>query len=404
MNPTKYRYPVDTGKIVIFGAGKIGRSFIGQLFGQGGYKVVFVDIDQDIIGRLNESGSYRIVIKGDTEEEIVIRNVEAISAGHTEMAAEVLSSAGIAAISVGKNAIEKVIPVIASGLKLRYARNPGFPLDIILAENMISAAEFVRDALIRNLPAGFPVDNYVGLIETSIGKMVPIMPLAELEKDPLVIFAEPYNTLILDAAGFKNPVPQVNGLAPKSNIKAWVDRKAFIHNLGHATAAYYGYYLYPEAVYMYEILDHSEVLEFTREVMLQSADILLKVYPADFTASDLEEHIDDLIIRFRNKALRDTIYRVGHDLTRKLGTDDRFMGAIHLAMQYNMPYEKIVKAMSFGFVFDARDESGNIYPPDLRFLDSVDNDFQGTLTGLSGLDPVNDLAVISKLKELYRSL
>ena len=43
MNLIKNRYQVDVRKIVIFGAGKIGRSFIGQLFGSGGYKVVFVD-------------------------------------------------------------------------------------------------------------------------------------------------------------------------------------------------------------------------------------------------------------------------------------------------------------------------------------------------------------------------
>src|SRR5690606_24195602 len=116
---------------------------------------------------------------------------------------------------------------IAEGLKIRYSAAPDSPLDIILAENMRSAAEFVKNELVKYLPEGFPVDSYVGLIETSIGKMVPIMPLAELEKDPLVIFAEPYNTLILDAKAFRNPIPDVAGLAPKSNIKAWVDRKAF---------------------------------------------------------------------------------------------------------------------------------------------------------------------------------
>ena len=147
---------------------------------------------------------------------------------------------------------------------------------------MRSAAEFTREYLIKSLPAGFPVETYVGLIETSIGKMVPIMPLAEVEKDPLVVFAEPYNTLILDGKGFKSAIPVVEGLAPKNNIKAWVDRKAFIHNLGHATAAYYGYYNHPHAVYMYEILDDKMIFNFTREVMLQSAEILQKVYPRGF--------------------------------------------------------------------------------------------------------------------------
>lgn len=399
---TQNKSQVEIRKIVIFGAGKIGRSFIGQLFGCSGYKVVFIDVDPVMITRLNQQGNYRVVIKGEKDEEIIVPNVKAISALDRDKVVDAVSTAEILAVSVGKNALEKVIPAIAAGLVRRFTNNPGIPLDIILAENMRSAASFVRTLLKKNLPSGFPVETMVGLIETSIGKMVPIMPLAELEKDPLVVFAEPYNTLILDGKGFKSTIPAIKGLAPKNNIKAWVDRKAFIHNLGHATAAYYGYSLHPGSVYMYEILDDSDVFRFTRNVMLQSADILRTAYPGDFTASDLEDHIDDLIYRFRNKALQDTIFRVGLDLNRKLNADDRFMGAIHLAMQYRKPFNLILEAMSFGLCFRAKDEAGNSFPSDVMFLDSIEKDFELTLIELLGFDPVLDLPVIEKLKKLYK--
>lgn len=393
---------VNTKQIVIFGAGKIGRSFIGQLFGCSGYEVVFIDVDPVIIAGLNAKGSYRVVIKGDTDKEILVPNVRAISALDKEKVIEAVSAAGILAVSVGKNVLERIIPVIAAGLVLRNINNPQIPLDIILAENMRSAADFVKEKLIENLPAEFPVENLVGLVETSIGKMVPIIPLSELEKDPLVVFAEPYNTLILDAKGFKNPIPEVKGLAPKNNIKAWVDRKAFIHNLGHATAAYFGYSLHPEAVYLYQVLENPEVLLFTRAVMLQSADILRSTYPDDFTGTDLEAHIDDLINRFRNKALRDTIFRVGMDLVRKLGADDRFMGSIHLGMQLQMQYDLILEAMSYGMFFKASDESGNCFPSDIAFLESLEKDFDLTFTEILGYDVVYDHHVIEKMKDLYR--
>jgi mannitol-1-phosphate 5-dehydrogenase len=400
---TKDRLKVDLHKIVIFGAGKIGRSFIGQLFGCGGYKVVFIDVDPVVISMLNKQGCYRVIIKGESEEEIIVPNVEAISAFEKEGVADAVSTAGILAVSVGKNALEKVIPVIAVGLTQRYIHNRYIPLDIIIAENMRSASDFVREELRKNLPQDFPLNDQVGLIETSIGKMVPIIPLAELAKDPLVVFAEPYNTLILDGKGFKSPIPEIKGLAPKANIKAWVDRKAFIHNLGHATAAFYGYYLHPEAVYMFEILDDNAVLRFTRNVMSQSADILRTAYPADFTSADLEDHIDDLISRFRNKALQDTIFRVGQDLTRKLGPDDRFMGSVHLALQYHMPFNLILKAMSYGFYFRARDEEGDLFPNDSAFLQALSVDFTSTLTKWLSLDPLNDINIIKQLKELYDS-
>ena len=40
---------VIKNKLVLFGAGKIGRSFIGQVFSRSGYEVVFIDINQEII-------------------------------------------------------------------------------------------------------------------------------------------------------------------------------------------------------------------------------------------------------------------------------------------------------------------------------------------------------------------
>jgi len=402
MSHTGNRSMVETRKIVIFGAGKIGRSFIGQLFGCNGYNVVFVDVDPGIIALLNQQGNYRVVIKGEKEQEIIVPNVQAISAFDKDKVADAVSTAAIIAVSVGKNALEKVVPLIAEGLMRRYRIDPRVPLDIILAENMRSAADFVKELLAKYLPSTYPVDTLVGLIETSIGKMVPIITAADLEKDLLVVFAEPYNTLILDGAGFKLPIPEIKGLAPKNNIKAWVDRKAFIHNLGHATAAYYGHFLHPEAVYICEVLDDKNTIEFTRGVMIQSAEVLLSVYPEDFTRADLMDHIDDLLYRFRNRALKDTIYRVGQDLARKLGSDDRFMGVIHLAVQFGKPFDKILEAMSYGLCFKVRDESGHPFPGDLSFLNQIAADFEGTVIDKLGYDPVKDRPVIDKLKMLSK--
>ena len=403
MNTTKPSSEIDFDKIVIFGAGKIGRSFIGQLFGCSGFSVVFVDVDLALINLLNERGSYPVIIKGVTEQKIIVGNVSAISAFDTDQVARVVATAGILSVNVGKNALAKVIPVIAEGLKIRFEHNPKRPLDIILAENMRDAANYVRTQLTRCLLADFPVDALVGFVETSIGKMVPIMPLAETEKDPLLIFAEPYNTLILDQKGFRAPIPNVKGLSPKANIKAWVDRKAFIHNLGHATAAYYGHYLHPEMIYMYEILDDPKVLHFTREVMLQSANILVKCYPDDFSINDLVVHTDNLIERFRNKALKDTVFRVGQDLTRKLGEGDRFLGIIRLAEEMKLPYNLILKAMTFGFYFGAKDEQGQINPADAIFLDHLKTTFEETLAIELQLDFNSDRQLIRELKQCYLS-
>lgn len=384
--------------ILIFGAGKIGRSFIGQLFGLSGYEVVFSDIDTELINLLNQKKSYTVIIKGIKEEKLTIPNVRAINGSDEQSVVEEIMHASVMAISVGKSALINIIPIIATGLTKRYQTFKNCPIDIIIAENMRSANEFIYEELKKYLADDFPIDSYVGLIETSIGKMVPIMTAEEIKKEPLSVFAEPYNQLILDKKGFKNDIPTVDGLAPKENIKAWVDRKAFIHNLGHAAAAYYGYFKHSDATYLYEVLDDKNVLDFTEEVMLQSADILLKVYPNDFTSTDLSAHIDDLLFRFKNKSLKDTIFRVGQDIPRKLGPNDRFMGIIRLAASLEMPYDKILKAMSYAFYFRAVDENGNRAEQDIIFEKQLLEGINLTLQKVCGMDPVRDKKMMEELR------
>ena len=386
-------------KILLFGAGKIGRSFIGQLFSQGGYEVTFVDINRDLIDSLNKNGSYPVVIKSEEGDKIlVIDKVKGIYLSDHEKIYQELRDVSYIATAVGNDNLKEIIPIIAEGIKRRLEGEIFNPVDIIIAENLRNASDFFEEQLQKFLPYAY-IHDYIGLVETSIGKMVPIMTRADLEKDITQVFAEPYNTLILDKKGFKNELPDIRGLDPKENMKAWVDRKSFIHNLGHATAAYFGSLKHPERVYLYEILADEEVRIFTRNTMIQSGKILQKLYPGEFSDSDILEHIDDLIFRFQNKSLGDTVFRVGMDLYRKLGKEDRLAGAIHQAMDLEMPFSDILKSLIYGIHFRAIDENGMQYTHDIKF-NGLYTQFglEYILENICGFDPVihSDVFTLSK--------
>ncbi len=374
-------------KLVLFGAGRIGRSFIGQLFSRGGYEVVFIDTFQPVIDELNLRGEYKVIIKGDHTEVMTITNVRGIIATDETLVASEIASADVVAVSVGLAGLPAVIPLIAKGLLIRYKTDPDHPLDLIIAENLRNAAEFFRVELARYLPPDYPLNQLVGLVETSIGKMVPLMQDKDIEEDILQVFAEPYNTLILDKAAFKNPIPAIPGLSPKENMKAWVDRKLFIHNLGHVATAYLGYLYNSGFVYLHEALAVPEIKAQVRSTMLQSADILLKKYPDEFSPTSLTEHADDLLRRFANRNLGDTIYRVGCDLFRKLGPEDRLAGAIRLAFEMDLPYDKILRALICGFYFRAADENGKLFPGDEEFIKIFSKGAAFVLTEVCGFDP-----------------
>jgi mannitol-1-phosphate 5-dehydrogenase len=260
------------------------------------------------------------------------------------------------------------------------------PLDFIIAENMRNSDQYLQGELLRYLPPYYPFDELVGLVETSIGKMVPIMSEKDIDEDPLQVFAEPYNTLIVAKIGFKNPIPEVPDLEPKETIKAWVDRKLFVHNLGHATAAYLGFRKHPQAVYIYEVLDDPEIFKATRQTMFQSAEILMALYPGVFIPSQLDAHIDDLLNRFMNKALGDTVFRVGCDLYRKLSPEDRMVAPITAAMSLNKPYYLILNALLAAISFRATDKNGKYFPADEIFFSEVSMGINHILRNICKLD------------------
>jgi mannitol-1-phosphate 5-dehydrogenase len=393
---------IQQNKIVIFGAGKIGRSFIGQLFSLGGYEVVFVDVYKQLINELNTRKSYKVIIKSEKEVVLTISNVRGVYADDEVSVACEVATAGLVAVSVGLNGLSKIFPVLAKGLVERYEIDKRSALDIIIAENLRNADAFFHEELKKLIPPEYPFNRLVGLVETSIGKMVPIMLKKDMEEDILQVFAEPYNTLILDKKAFNNPIPRIAGLSPKENMKAWVDRKLFIHNLGHAAAAYLGYTINPGFIYMYEALAVPSLHKYVRETMLQAANILRKKYPREFSKAGLTEHIDDLLFRFQNKALGDTVFRVGCDLPRKMGSEDRLAGAIKTAIAFNLPYDKILFALVCGFHFRATDEQGRMLPEDAGFARLYEKGVNEVLSTICGFDQIQNNVIFEEVQAIER--
>lgn len=377
-----------TKTFVQFGAGNIGRSFIGRLFAEAGYRVVFIDVDSRLVSLLNERRSYPVVVKqNDRPDQVrLIGGVSAIDGRDREAVIDVLTQADGMATSVGQRGLQAVLPLLAAALELRAANNAP-PLDLIIAENLRSGAAWFRQNLGPLLPEGFDLDSRLGLVETSIGKMVPIMPQDALNEDPLQLFAEPYDTLIVDRLGFRREVPALAGLKPVNNITAWVDRKLFLHNMSHAALAYLGYQANPELIYCWQAMEPPAVVDAVRAALLQSAAALNRAYPDDLPQEELAAHADDLLNRYCNRALGDTLHRVGRDLGRKLAREDRLIGACLLAAKHGLPFDSLVPPIRAALKFAAPDEQGRVGEADQRILQAVaERGPRAVLCEIAGLD------------------
>jgi mannitol-1-phosphate 5-dehydrogenase len=382
--------------LVQIGAGNIGRSFVGQIFSQAGYEVVFVDVDEEIINALNERGGYTVEIKDREPRSILVERVRGVNGRETDLVAEELATCRVAATAVGPAALPYIYPNLAAGL-MRRRELGGGPLDVIICENMRDAAEAMYAGVAEHLPADFPTREMLGAVETSIGKMVPIMSAEDRARDLLLVFAEGYNTLICDGRGFLNPVPNVPELDPKQNMKPYVDRKLFIHNLGHALCAYLSHLEDPALEFTWQAVEHPKIGAAVRAGMMESAAALIAAYPEEFNEANQIEHVDDLIERFANRALGDTIYRVGRDIRRKLGREDRVIGALRFDTAHDVDAPWTCLCAAAGMRFRATDESGEMYEPDADFARHIYPEGAETVLrevgGLDAGDPV-DQAVL----------
>ncbi|MDR0599985.1 MAG: mannitol-1-phosphate 5-dehydrogenase [Treponema sp.] len=421
-------------KLLQFGAGNIGRSFLGRLFSAAGWEVVFADVDERLVSLLNERRYYTVAIKreGREDERRRVGPVRAIPGTDAALVVSELAGADMVSTSVGKNALESILPLIAGGLRERRRLYGDRPLDIIIAENAREAPGLFRAVLSRELavPAGspepaYPLEDLAGIVETSIGKMVPLMRARDLAADPLLLFAEEYESLIVDKRGFRGPIPRVKNLCPVEPIQAYVDRKLFIHNLGHAAAAYLGYRAYsrrgdgpgngappgtgavPPPAGIPQVLALPGVEGEVREAMAEAAAALLKEYPGVFTSAGLGAHIEDLLSRFKNTALNDTVYRVGRDLPRKLGREDRLTGAMLLCAKQGLPFGAVARVYRAALDFACPGEDGALFPPDARFREALGGELTGTaldrvlrevsgLTGAAGADAAVREALLDK--------
>lgn len=391
-------------KIVVFGAGNIGRSLVGQLFSSAGYEVVFIEVVDWLVEALNEKKRYRIEVKDVHEETMWVENVRAVHGKNENKVIDEVATSDIVATAVGPNNLRYIYAPLAKGLVKRIKRT-GKPLDIIICENVRGASELFRKGLSKHLPDDFPLDSKVGLVETSIGKMVPLMTEKQKRKDPLLLYAEAYNKIVLDKKAFRGELPKVEGLEFKDNMTAYVDRKLFIHNLGHAATAYLGYLTDPGLKYVWEAIGKSNVREAVKKAMWESGRALIREYPEEFNHNNVKEYIDDLIRRFSNRALGDTIYRVGRDIPRKLSRNDRLIGALLLDRKHSIPANCTALAAAAAVLFRGKDEHGQLYLKDAVFVKQVyPRGIDYVLKEVCGLRSENDKPIAEKIKRIYKTI
>lgn len=339
---------------IMYGAGNIGRGFIAQLLSMSGYSVKFVDVNDTVLDALNKEGRYPItILHKETSEEIWVEGVAGVDGKNIEKTAEAIAEADIMATAVGVNILKFIAKPIAEGLKLRWKMGNLTPFNIIICENLIGADGYLKGLISEEMNDDEKkrLNELIGFVEASIGRMVPVQTPEMQNGNILRVCVEEYDKLPLDKAAFKGEIPKIKNAILYSPFEFFIERKLFIHNMGHAITAYLGSLC--GYTYIYEAIENPYIELFVMRAMTESALALAKRHNAD--SIELYDHVQDLIKRFGNRQLKDTVKRVGNDIKRKLSKGDRLVGALNMCSELKMPATFIKAGIAAALCFEHDD-------------------------------------------------
>lgn len=304
---------------VHFGAGNIGRGFIGSLLYQSGYHTTFVDVNAKMVDLLNEKGSYEVILADESHETLTVKNVSAInSMTNPDDVVRAIVEADLVTCAVGPNILPAISGLIAKGL-LERIENNGQPLNIIACENMIGGTALLKEKIYGHIENDKKAlfDKTYGFPNAAVDRIVP----NQTNEDPLAVQVEPFYEWVVDETKIVGERPKVEGIHFVKDLEPYIERKLFTVNTGHAAAAYLGFKAGIKTID--QAMADRDISAAVESTLKETGSVLIKKY--DFDEQKHQEYIKKIITRFKNTHITDEVIRVGRSPIRKLGPNDRLV-------------------------------------------------------------------------------
>ena len=375
-------------KAIQFGAGNIGRGFIGALLSKAGYHVVFADVNTEIINKINSDKKYTIHVMDTICSEEEISNISGVISTSDEIYKEIVE-AEIITTAVGPVVLPRIAPTIAKGIALRKEKGIKTYLNVIACENAIKASSQLEEEVKKYLNEEEIeyLKEFVGFPNCSVDRIVPPVKSENI----LDVVVENYYEWNVEKSAFKGEIPKIEGMNLVDNLMAYIERKLFTLNTGHAITAYFGY------LKGYNTVDESikdEVIhDLVKKAMIESGQGLIAKY--NFDKEEHFKYIDKIIGRFKNPYLKDDVARVGREPLRKLNENDRLIKPLITARGFNINTDNLLLGVGAALHYDNKEDSQSVQ------LQSLINE-KGIKASLAEISKISgDTDVLDKIEKYY---
>lgn len=335
--------------ILIIGAGRLGKGFIGEAFEKAKWRVSFLDKNPQVINNLKK-GSYKVKIS--TPKEIknrTVRNYQQFLTGadHPELSA--FLTADIVMIPVYPEDLEGVFTYIMPDLVTQQKQNPNKKLDFVLLTNKIYLAKkvnkFLDDKIEPNLRSW--LRNHIFVRDAIVRRSTDAKSNASLE-----IYSMAVASLLIETP-LHISLSDVDWMEPIENVPKLKKVKVYTLNGPHAATAFFGKYKHYQTIP--EAQSDIDIQFLIKKVKVEIYQACMK----EFAIS--QDEIDQLVKMPHLKGeVPDAISRVAYDPLRKLSNNDRLCGPIKLCEKYGLKHEGLDKAVALGLKYYDKDDPKSV--------------------------------------------
>ena len=339
-------------KAIQFGAGNIGRGFVGALLRNSNYEVVFADVVDSLVERISLDKQYTVHITDVISEDLCIDRVNAINSNSKEII-DLMSDVDLITTAVGVNILPKIAPVIAKGITSRREAKIDKPLNIIACENAVMATDKLKSCVyeLLNEEDKAYAEEFIGFANCSVDRIVP--PVCE--ENGIDVSVERFFEWNICESELKSPI-NIEGVNLVDNLKPYIERKLFTLNTGHAICAYLGFAEGKETID--ESINCEEIYNIVKAAMRESGAALVHNY--GFNEEDHNKYIDIIIERFKNPYLHDEVTRVGREPLRKLSISDRLVKPMLTAYEYDLPVDNLLIGIAAALHFNNPEDNESV--------------------------------------------
>lgn len=376
-------------KILIVGAGRLGKGFIGETFDRAGWRIAFMDKDARVIGNLNANRSYRVTVhREDRIEERTVSGYAAYTPKDALRLANDVMEADVVALAIYPEDFKDAIAWLSPGLRERAKHHPDKNLDILCLTNKNALMKAFEHEFFAHLETPDRIDWFkrrVSLRDTIIRRATDAADNASLHVRTTAVLS------LLIQGPLSVPLHGVEWMEECDRVELLKDLKVFMVNGPHVTAAFAGY-LKGYAT-LNQTMRDPECASLTQRVRDEIQNGILRAYPIT------KKELDKLSVFPQAQGeMEDYVTRVAYDPIRKLARHDRLTGIACVCMENGVAPDAIAASIANGFAYDHADD-----PQAVRLqLYIRENGIVKAIVRHCGIAP--DSPLVGKIKRCYDNI